>query len=346
MILNRAPTLVRVTGTLLLLALLVPSALAGAQQLKIQVAAMSPAYAGQTIQITATVQLGNGTAVGSKASFAGSKLFYPNGTAITLATPTVVAGQLVRWSYPLPANAPDGLYSVTIRATLSPYNATWGLGSFTVNSQVASKSGLTSVMAQLTSMSTQIGSLSTGLAALSSDMKGNFSAVLSELSTEFGTLTSSLNSISTSQANMQTSLKANFTTVLGAISNDYGLTSSAISTGFSGVHTSIGGLSADMNGNFSLLTGALNALKTEVGGLANSASISALNDSMSSGLAAVRTGLGQLASSSQAGDLKSSIQSLANQAALISNIQDFLLLPVVIAVLIIIAFVFLRKQKQ
>lgn len=343
---NQTSTLAKVAGALVLLSLLVPSALAVQQQLQIQVVANSPVFAGQTVEVTAVVLLDNGTTVGQRATFTG-KVYYPNGTAITLAAPTILAGGgLVKWTYTLPSNAPDGLYSVYIYATLAGTNSTAGLGSFTVNSQIASKGGLTSIMTSLTSVSTQLGTLSTNLASLSLAIKGNFSAVLSEMSTNFATLAAVTNSISTTQTHILTSLKANITTVLNTMSNDYGLMSAALSTGFGGVHTSIGGLSTDLLGNFTMLSGALSALRTSLGALATSASISGLSDSLKSGFGSVNAALGSLATSAQASALMTSIQSLSNQAALSSDIQDFLLLPVALLALIIIAFLFFRKRPK
>lgn len=342
---NRASTLVNVAGALFLLSLLVPSALASPpEQLNVQIVANSPVFAGQTVEIAAVVQLANGTVVGSKATL-GGHIYYPNGTAINLPVPTGV-GVYVKWVYIVPNNAPDGLYAITISASLAKFNSSWGLGSFTVNSQLASKAGVTSVMTQLTSMSTQLGTLTTNIAALSSEIKGNFSAVLSQLSTEFGTLTSTLNAVSTAQTNIQTTLKANFTTAIGDISNDYGLLTNMLNDGFGGVHTSFKGLSSDLSGNFTAMTAQLNNMKAALGTLATAGQITLLNGSLNSAFQGVNTGLGQLATSAQANSLMTSLQSLSNQLTLSTEIQDFFLLPVAIFILVLFAWVFLRKPKK
>jgi len=345
--LNRASTLTRVIGTAVLLSLLVPSAFAVPhQQIEISIQATTPVFAGQTVQIVATVQLDNGTAVGSKATFTYTKVFYPNGTAITLSAPTVVAGQLVRWTFTLPANAPDGLYAVTIYAALARTNSSWGLGSFTVNSQVASKSGLASITTSITSLSSQLGTLASSLATLSSEMKGNFSSVVSTVSTDYTALSGGVSNIRTSLGTLSTDMKANFTAAASSLSSDYGSLSTAVSNGFGGLKTSVGGLSTDIKGNFTALGGTLQSMTSTLGNLATSADISLLNNSISLRFQSVNVALGQLATSAQAIDLQNSMNSLANQLTLTSNIQDFLILPIVLFLLIVIVFVFFRKSKK
>lgn len=306
--LNRAPTLAIVTGTIILLAFSISPVSAGVpQQLQITVVASSPVYAGQTVQITATVQLNNGTAVGSKASFTGSKVYYPNGTtSVTLSSPTIVVPQLVKWTYTLPANAPDGLYSVLIRVTLAKTNSTWGLGSFTVNSQIASKTGLNSLATQLGTLSSQLTGLTTGLANLSSNMKGNFTAVQD------------------------------------AVSADY----TALSSGISGVKTSVDGLSASMSGNFTRMFGMLDTISGAIGNLATSGSVSDLKSTVTSGFSSINSALGNLATSAQSTGLRDAVQTLGNQATNIFSVQTYVLLPILVAALVIVLILLLRKRTQ
>jgi len=345
--LNRASTLPRVIGTVVLLSLLVPMAFGVQQQLKVSVQASTPVFAGQTVEITALVQLDNGTSVGGKATFTDVRIYYPNGTTvISLPAPTGLLGGLVKWTYTLPANAPDGLYSVTMYAALAKTNSSWGLGSFTVNSQIASKSDLTSITTSITSLSSQLGTLTSNLAKLSSEMKGNFSSVVSTISTDYTALSGGVSTITTSLGALSTGMKANFTAAAGTLSSDYGSLSTALSSGFGGLKTSVGGLSTDIKGNFTSLTGTLQSITTALGNLATSADISLLNNSISLSFQNVNAAIGQLATSAQAIDLKNSVNSLANQLTLASNIQDFLILPVMLILLIVIVFVFFRKSKQ
>ena len=341
---DRSSALARVVGTALLLSLLVPSAMAGLYQIQIHVEATTPVFAGQTVQIVATTQLGNGTTVGQRATFT-AKLYYPNGTAITLASYTVVVSSLVKWTYALPANAPDGLYSVIIFATLAGTNSSTGLGSFTVNSQIASKGGLTSIMSSLSTISTQLGTITTSLSSLSLEMKGNFSSVVSTISTDYTALSGGVSAVRTSLGTLSSDMKANFTAAASTLSTDYSALSTAVSSGFGGLRTSVGGLSTDIRGNFTSLTGTLDSMSATLGNLATSTDISVLNNNLTASFRGLNVALGQLASSAQAGDLKTSIESLGNQVTLASNIQDFLILPLVLLLLIIFVFVFFRKRK-
>jgi hypothetical protein len=337
--LNRVSTLGRIAGAAVLLLLLVPSALAiPAQQLQISVNATSPVFAGQTVQITATVQLNNGSAIGTRVSFTYAKIFYPNGTAVALPAPTVVASQLVEWTWTLPAKAPDGLYTVTLYAALAGTNSSWGTTSFTVNSQIASKTGLTGITTQLTGISSQ-------LSAISKDMEGNFSAVLTALSTDYSALSSSVSTLAPKLGALAVNMKANFTTVTSALSSDYGSLSTSVSSGFKSIGTSISGLSGDIGGNFTLLASSVQAVKNDLNSLASSVSISGLNSTVIAGFGSINSALSTLASSSQANSLQSSIQQLGNQATLISNIQTYLLVPVALAALILLVFLILRKRK-
>ena len=295
--------------------------------------------------IAATLQLGNGTTVGNKATFT-TKLYYPNGTTITLGAPTVVTSALVRWTYSLPSNAPDGLYSVTIYATAKGVNATTGLASFTVNSQIASKSGLTTITSSLTSISSQLGTLTSKLAALSSDMKGNFSSVVSTISTDYTALSTGVSDIGTRLTTLSSDVKANFTAVSSSLSTDYSSLSSAISSDFSNLKLTMGGLSSDIRGNFTEFAGTLQSISTTLRNLATSTDITVLRNNITASFSGLSAALGQLASSSQASNLKTSLDSLSNQLAMTANIQDFLILPIVLLLLIVIVFVFFRKPKQ
>jgi hypothetical protein len=344
--LSRESTLAKVLGTAFLLSLLVPSALATPlYQIQIQVNTMSPVFAGQTETIAATVQLGNGTTIGTRVGFT-AKLYYPNGTLVTLPAPTIVTSALVKWTYALPANAPDGLYSVTIYATVTGVNATTGLGSFTVNSQIASKSGFTSITTSLASISSQLGTVTSNLAALSAGMKGNFSSVVSTISTDYTALSGGVSAIRTGLSTLSLDMKANFTSAATTLSSDYGSLYNTMSSDFNGMKLSLGGLSTDIRGNFTEFSGTLQTITATLSNLATSTDISVLNGNISASFRSLGADLGQLASSSQASDLKSSLDSLTNQVTLGSNIQDFLILPVVLLLLIVLVFVLFRKPKS
>ncbi|MBI3840407.1 MAG: hypothetical protein HY297_00375 [Thaumarchaeota archaeon] len=267
------------------------------KQLQISVAAASPVFPGQTVQITATVQFSNGTAVGNKASFAGSHIYYPNGTAVALPAKTVTAPELVRWSYNVPSNAPNGLYTVTIKATVLA-NVTWGQASFTVNSQLASASGLAAIGSQLTSLGSQLTSLSSRVHLLSSDMSGNFTAVLNVLSADFGD-----------------------------------------------IQGQVSGLSSSMATNFTALSGALTNLRGAVGSLATSASISDLKSTVQNEIGSIDTGIGSLANSSQVAALTNALQGVSSQVSGTSSVVDYVLLPIVVAALVLILMIVLRRRQ-
>ncbi|MBI3859821.1 MAG: hypothetical protein HY296_06270 [Thaumarchaeota archaeon] len=279
-----------VLSMLMLNSLALPASASKSRQLLISVQASSPVFAGQTVQISATLQYSNGTAEGNKASFAGSHVYYPNGTAVALsATPTVTAPELVRWGYILPSNAPNGLYSVTIRATLGP-NATWGQASFTVNNQIASANGLNAISSQLSSVSSQLG-------LLSSDMKENF------------------------------------TDTLNAVSSD-----------FASMQGQVGSLSASMAENFTALSGTLATIGGSIGSLATSASVSDLKATVQSDIGGINSMIGSIATSAQVSAISSGVQSLQTQASNISNVENYVLLPAMLAAIVLILIVLIRRR--
>lgn len=277
-----------------------PVVASNSRQLQVSVTAASPVYQGQAVQIVATVQFANGTAVGNKATFTGSKVYYPNGTAFTLTAPVVIAPQIVKWTFVVPLNAPDGLYTATIRAAAGP-NATWGLGSFTVNSQLASKSGLTA-------LGTQLNSLSSKLSTLSSQMKSNFTAMLTSMTSSFSSLSSS-------------------------ISGDFG-----------SIQVSLAKVTNNLATNFSSISGTLGTINVALNSIPTSSSIADLKSTVATGFGNVNSALGSLATSAQVSRIDGAVQSIGSQATGISNTQTYIVLPVVILALVLVAIGIIRKR--
>jgi hypothetical protein len=138
--------------------------------LAVHVDANSPAFAGQSVEVAATVTWANGS-LASVSSWLTAEYFTPGATTPTsLGSPTkITEGTTVvayTWTVALPSTAADGLYLVHIQANASG-TASYGTGSWTVNGQVAKESSVAALASTLASIQTSISSIQGSLSSLS-----------------------------------------------------------------------------------------------------------------------------------------------------------------------------------
>lgn len=167
-------------------------------QLTVLASASSPVFAGQTAQIQAYVYWNaNGSAASSSVKVT-AWWVNPSGTVSSPATGTSDGNGFWTWSVSLPSSAPDGGYTAAVEA-VSGTAWGYGLAGFSVNSQVASSSGLTA-----------------GLGTLQTDLSGNFSSLTSAigaLSTTLGTISTAVGTISTNVGTILTNIGSLTSTV-------------------------------------------------------------------------------------------------------------------------------------
>jgi hypothetical protein len=179
-----------------------------ASQLNVHVDAATPDYAGQSVGVAATVTWANGS-LATVSNWLTAEYFAPGSTTPTpLGSPTaIVEGSTIvayAWTVALPSSAADGLYLVHLQANATN-NAGYGSGSFTVNSQIASKTGLASIASSITALQSSVASISTAVTGLQTSLTSISTSVssLSGLSGQITTLgnqvTSAANGISTTQ---------------------------------------------------------------------------------------------------------------------------------------------------
>jgi hypothetical protein len=194
---------------------------AGAAQLVVQVGATSPVYAGQQVQVMALVSWTNGTLA---QSFVKVTAHYhnPSGTPTPLGAGMLMARGMYMWTISLPSNAPDGLYFVMVNANATT-TAAWGAAGFTVNSQIASQSGLSSLQSSVNSLGTNV---TKGFASLQSAVT-SLSQTLSSLSTTVSQLQSSASNLATTLGNIQNQLTS-LSNTASSLSSQLGTISSKV----------------------------------------------------------------------------------------------------------------------
>lgn len=222
------------------------------------VAANSLVYPGQTVQAEVMLVWNtNGTLVTATNTTVVTTLVPPSGSSTTLtASSTSTRGQYM-YTYAVPAGSPDGAYLlqvVAIHTTSAGRFVGWGLGQFTVNSQVASTSGLaaltsglaaniTSLRATLTTISNNVNSINTALASITSTL-GTVSSNVQGLGTSLTTLSSTVNTISSSIGSISSSITT--------LTNDVTQLQTTVGT--------LSGLAGDMSG----LQSSVSSLSTSV----------------------------------------------------------------------------------
>ncbi len=226
--------------------------------LELQATAPSLVYAGQTVQVFALAFWSNGT-LAANANFTGSHYHNPSGAVTVLPAPTSVGPGMYEWSWALPATAADGLYAVHLKADVGG-TIMWAQAGFTVNSQVASASGLAAIataVSGLSGLGKNITSISAALTTISNNVNS--------MNTAIGSLSSTLGTINTNVQGLGTSLTTLSNTV-NTISSSIGSITSSITTLTNDVtqmQTTIGSLSG-LAGDMSSLQGSVNSLSTSV----------------------------------------------------------------------------------
>jgi len=187
-------------------------------QLTVLASANSLVYAGQTALIQAYVYWSaNGTAAHSSVTVT-AWWVDPSGAVSTPAAGTSDGSGFWTWSVSLPSSAADGSYSAVVKAASGP---AWGYGStgFTVNSQVASSSSISSAV-------------TAGFATLQKDLSANFSSLNSGLTT----ISSGVSGLTSSMTTMQNSLTS-ITNSLTSITNTLGSISTAVGNAVTAANT-------------------------------------------------------------------------------------------------------------
>jgi prefoldin subunit 5 len=239
-----------------------------APSLVVQLAANSPVWAGQTEQLAVLVSWNNGSLACDKPCFATVHFYTPDGNLVNIyptSNPVIVHRGFFIWTWTVPASAPDGLYAIHAWASLKIGSVTYqgqGLGSYTVNSQLASASTVTAVKTELDSVSSML----TGV-----------TSSLSSMTTQMGTL-------ATSVTNIQSSL----TTVQGGLAGigDIKTSLASLKTSVDSVTSSVNTLSSTMTqiqSNLNNLLSSLGTLQTTMSGLSGlSGEITSLQNAISS----------------------------------------------------------------
>ena len=187
-------------------------------QLTVLASANSIVYAGQTAQIQAYVYWSaNGTAASSAVTVT-AWWVNPSGTVSSPTAGTSDGSGFWTWSVSLPSSAADGTYSVVVEAAHGP---AWGYGStgFTVNSQVASSSSISSAV-------------TAGFATLQKDLSANFSS----LSSAITSISSGVTGLTSSVTTMQNSLTS-ITNSLTSITNTLNSLSTAVGNAVTAANT-------------------------------------------------------------------------------------------------------------
>jgi len=187
-------------------------------QLTVLASANSLVYAGQTAQVQAYVYWSaNGTAASSAVTVT-AWWVNPSGSVSSPTAGTSDGSGFWTWSIPLSSSAADGTYTAAVEATSGP---AWGYGTagFTVNSQVASSSSITSAV-------------TAGFATLQKDLSANFTSLSSGISTISGTVSG----LPSSLTNIQSSLTG-ITNSLTSITNTLNSLSTAVGNAVTAANT-------------------------------------------------------------------------------------------------------------
>jgi hypothetical protein len=160
--------------------LLVGAATSFGGSLALQVQAESPVYGGQPVHINAIAQWSNGSLASTK--FTVAQYIDPSGNLAQLGSPSTFEKGVYSWSVTLPASAPDGVYTVFLRANSTGVLAQ-GTGSFTVNSQIASTSGLNNLQNLLGSFQTNVANSLSKIQSSVNLMSGVLNTTLRDVST-------------------------------------------------------------------------------------------------------------------------------------------------------------------
>jgi hypothetical protein len=197
----------------------------GGNNVLVQVLATSPAYAGQTIQIAVLTESSiNGSL--AAATFTTVHYHTPQGTLVTLGTPTTIHKGFYFWTVQLPANASDGTYFV--HAWVNNNNIQGqGLGSFTVNSAIASSSSVSALQKSVSDLSAAVQTISTGLTGVQSaanDAKtaaGNALTAVNGLASAVTGVQSTVNTINSGVQSLSglSGLSAQMSSLSSAVSN-------------------------------------------------------------------------------------------------------------------------------
>jgi len=254
----------------------------GVTSIDIFVAAATPVYSGQTVNIEAMlVWAANGTLVTATNTTITATLLPPTGASSSLGTPAASStrGQYY-WTTTLPANASDGAYFIQVvaRHGLSGVNNFgWGLGSFTVNSKLASTTGVTTgvtsaVTSALTPITTSLASLTTSVAGLTSSLTA-ITSTLNTVSTNINAINSAVSGLSTTLGTVNTNV-ASLGTAISTLSSTVNTISTSVSSLSSGIQT----LTSDVQGVQTTVTN-LAGLSSQMTSLQSS--VTSLNSSVS-----------------------------------------------------------------
>lgn len=237
--------------------------------LEVQVAAATPVYAGQTVQVDALVTLSNGT-IPTKLSVQGH-YYDPTGAAWTsLGASKALGAGMYQWTVAVPKTAADGLYDAMVYANSSSF-AAWGSAGFTVNSQIANQKAISaSLTGNLTAVNTSLAGITSSLSSMTTAI-GNVQNGITALQSSMGTLSTTVTGIATTLTTTTGSLQTAITGLQSSMST--------LSTSVSGIQTSINTISSDM----STLMTTVSSLQTTVSGLSGlSSQMTSLSSQISS----------------------------------------------------------------
>ena len=172
--------------------------------------ASTPLLPGQNLEVEALAMWSNGSPVTS-ASFPVAEFVTPSGSIESLGSPTQINKGVYLWTMAVPSSASTGVYSVILEANVSSVTE-WVTTSYTVNSGIASESGLLSLNSSVSSLSTMISGLKTSVSSDYSSLSSAISSMSSTVSTISST-TSSLSSVGTSVSSLQSSVSSLESTV-------------------------------------------------------------------------------------------------------------------------------------
>lgn len=177
------------------------AAAAPSKGISIEVTSGGPFYPGQSFNVYALVQWSNGS-LAAVSNF--PIAHYHTGTALTmLGTATMVHKGFYFWTVSTTGLA-DGVFGVHIEANASGA-ISQGLGSFTINSALASSSALNALSTVVGNLQTSVGTISAGVANIQSTLQSlstsisSLSGLSGQISTLSGHVTDATNALSSTQ---------------------------------------------------------------------------------------------------------------------------------------------------
>jgi hypothetical protein len=181
--------------------------------LSVEVTASALAFPGQSVWVALLATWSNGS-LAEVSNFPIAHYHAPDGSLVNLGSPMRVHRGLYVWNFSLPSNAPDGGYAVHIQANASGVMAS-GLAMFTVNSQVATSSQISSLSSKLDSAVT---SLTDAINGLSSKLDSAVSSISSKVDSAVSSLTNTVNGAVSSISSKLDSAVSQITSSVGSLS--------------------------------------------------------------------------------------------------------------------------------